>query len=392
MTDNTLDFDDLRPPGAYITAEHDKWRQRVRKFVNEHIAPHIDTWEQSGSIPDAVFVAAADANIYGSGFPAELGGNGGNLDIYERIIFAEELHRLGSGVVFAELATHWIGLPPVIDLGSDTLREQVGRAVLAGRKRVAFAVTEPSGGSDVSRLKTTATKTDELWKVNGCKTLVSGGLRADYILTAVRTGDEGIRGISLLLIDGKSTGVRRTVVDGLSWYSGAIATIEFDDVEVPEDRLIGVENSGFTGLTNQFNVERFSGIASALALSRVCLSEALKFSRERTTFGQRLIDHQVIRHKLVDMIRTVRGTYSYLDHCVWRFNNGDMPVADLCMLKIQATEILEKCAREALHITGGSAYTGASRLERIFRESRIFALGGGTEEILKDLASRQLRF
>jgi acyl-CoA dehydrogenase len=392
MTSASLDFDGLRPPSAFMGEHHQQWRQQVRDFVDEVIAPNIDDWDASGTFPDDVYKSAVKAGVFGFGFPESLGGTGVDTDLYTRAIFAEELHRFGTGVVFADLATHWIGLPPVIEFGDDALREQVGRSVLAGEKRISFAVTEPGGGSDVSRISTVAAKSNDGWIVNGSKTLISGGLRADYVLTAVRTGGDGMRGISLLLIDADDTGVSRSPVPGFSWYNASLASIEFQDVAVPAGRLIGQENAGFAALTRQFNTERVSGIAAALALCRVCLSQAFEFARERETFGKRLIDHQVIRHKLVDMLREVRGTYAYLDSCIWQFENAEVPVADLCMLKVQASTVLERCSRECLHIVGGSAYNGKSRLERIFRESRIFALGGGTEEILKDLAGRQLRF
>jgi acyl-CoA dehydrogenase len=222
--------------------------------------------------------------------------------------------------------------------------------------------------------------------------LISGALRADFLLTAVRTSGEGSGGLSLLLIDADAPGITRRPVPGLGWYSASNGAIEFHDVTVPHDRLIGAENTGFAGLTPQFNVERLSSIAAALAMSRLCVAEAIAWCRRRQTFGKRLIDHQSVRHKLVDLVRLTRIAYAYLDQCVWRIQSPELPVADIAMLKVQATRTLERCAREAMHLLGGAAYTGGSRIERAYREARIFALGGGTEEILDDLAGRQLRF
>ena len=387
-----LGFDELRPPSPFITEVHGAWRDRVRGFVEEAIRPHIDSWDRAGTFPDNVYTKAVAAGVFGMGFPETLGGVNEDADLYHRIIMAEELHRLGSGVVFADLATHWIGLPAVIRFGAKELGETVARSVLTGDKKIAFAVTEPSGGSDVSRLSTKAERKGSDWVVTGEKTLVSGGLRADFVLTAVRTGGPGMGGLSLLLVDTLSPGVSRQPVAGLEWYNRSIASIRFDNVDVPGDRLVGDENRAFAALTDQFNIERFSGIAATLAMSRVCVAAAIEFARERQTFGQRLIDHQSIRHKLVDLIRRIHGAYGYLDQCVWQFENGAVPIADLCLLKVHATKTLEYCAREALHILGGSAYAGTARLERIYREARIFAVGGGTEEVLQDLAARQLGF
>lgn len=387
-----LDFDSLRPPCAFLTPTHNAWRQRVRGFVEQEIAPHIDAWDGAGTFPDRLYEQAVAAGIFGMGFAESLGGVLEDADLYHRIILAEELHRFGTGVVFADLATHWIGLPPVIRFGSDHLLDSVARPVLAGKKRISFAVTEPGGGSDVSRLETSAERQGEAWLVNGEKTLISGGLRADFILTAVRTGGPGMSGLSLLLLDAAAPGVHRDPVTGLGWYNSSIASMTLENVSVPVSNLIGEENRAFAALTQQFNIERFSGVAATLAMSRVCIAEAVAFARGRETFGKRLIDHQSIRHKLVDMVRVVHAAYGYLDQCVWRFENGDVPIADLCLLKVHATTTLEHCAREALHVLGGTAYAGTARLERIYREARIFAVGGGTEEVLRDLSARQLGF
>lgn len=389
---SALDFDALRPPAARLTSAYDEWRRHIRQFVDTEIAPNIEVWNRAGTFPDRLYRKAANAGLLGMGFPEALGGCLENADLYHRIIMGEELHRLGSGLVFADLATHWIGLPPVVSQGNARLDDEVVRPVLAGEKKISFAVTETGGGSDVSRLETRAEKAGSDWLVSGEKTLISGLMRADYILTAVRTGGPGIGGLSLLLIDTQLAGIERKPVEGLKWYNASIGTVRFDATPVPGDCLIGIENRGFHSLTGQFNIERFSGVAAALALGRVCVADALAFAQRREVFGKRLIDHQSVRHKLLDLVRHLRAAYAYLDQCVWRFERGDEMIADLSMLKVQATSTLEHCAREALHVLGGTAYRGTARLERIFRESRIFAVGGGTEEVLRDLAARQLKF
>lgn len=387
-----LDFDGLRPACDAIEPRHHEWRHKLRAFVEQHIAPQIEQWNSTGTFPDELYRHAANAGLLGFGFPAEMGGWHDEADLYHRILFAEEFHRLGSGVVFADIATHWIGLPPVVSNGSQELLGEVARPVLAGEKRIAFAVTEPGGGSDVSRIATTAALDGDSYTVNGSKTLISGAMRADYLLTVVRTGGEGSAGLSLLLIDAGSAGVSMTPVPGLAWYNASNATIEFSDVRVPGGRLIGSEGQAFRSLTEQFNVERFSGVGATLAMSRVATADAIAWAQQRHTFKQRLIDHQSIRHKLVAMIREIHAAYGYLDQCVERFARDELPIADLCMLKIHATGVLERCARDAMQVLGGEAYRGNRRVERIHREARIFTLGGGTEEILSDLAARQMRF
>lgn len=386
-----LDFDGLRPRSPFLTAAHDAWRTKLRSFVDAKIAPHLAAWNAAGTFPDSLYVDAARAGLLGMGFAREYGGTG-SVDLYHRIIFAEEFFRLGSSVVFADLATHWIALPPIIASAPDALRERIARPVLAGETRMAFAVTEPSGGSDVGSFQTTAERRGDVFVVNGAKTLISGATRADYLLTAVRTGGAGSGGLSLLLIEADRPGVSTASIAGLHWYNRNNGSIRFENVEVPVDHLIGVENKGFAGLAHQFNIERFSGIAATLAMARVAMAEAIAFARQRQTFGKRVIDHQVIRHKIVAMIQKVDMTYAYLDTVVWRFEQGETPVAELSMLKVAANKALQHCAQECMQILGGSAYTGDSPVERIYREARSFAVAGGAEEVLFDLAGRQLGF
>lgn len=387
-----LDFDGLRPPSPFLTAGHDAWRTHLRTFIDTHVAPNLDAWDAASDFPDDLYKTAAQEGVSGMGFREDLGGTGEDIDLWHRIIFAEEFFRMGSGVVFADLATPWIALPPIINGGTPEMLNRVARPVLAGDKKIAFAVTEPGGGSDVSGFTTTAERQGNVFVVNGGKTLISGAMKADFLLTAVRTGGPGMGGLSMLLIETDRPGVSRGPVPGLEWYNRNNGWLTFDNVEVPVTNLVGVENRGFAGLAGQFNIERFSGIAATLAMTRTCVAEAIAFARERQTFGKRLIDHQVMRHKIVDMIQRLKVSYALLDILVWRFGRGETPVADLALLKVQATTTLEHCAREGLQVLGGRAYTGHNRVERIYREARIFVIGGGSEEILRDLAAKQMGF
>lgn len=387
-----LDFDGLRPPSPFLTADHDAWRTHLRTFIDTHVAPNLDAWDAASDFPDALYKTAAQEGVSGMGFREDLGGTGEDIDLWHRIIFAEEFFRMGSGVVFADLATPWIALPPIIHGGTPEMLDRVARPVLAGDRKIAFAVTEPGGGSDVSGFTTTAERRGDVFVVNGGKTLISGAMKADFLLTAVRTGGPGMGGLSMLLIETDRPGVSRGRVPGLEWYNRNNGWLAFDNVEVPVTNLVGAENRGFAGLAGQFNIERFSGIAATLAMTRTCVAEAIAFARERQTFGKRLIDHQVMRHKIVDMIQRIKASYALLDILVWRFERGDTPVADLALLKVQATTTLEHCARESLQVLGGRAYTGQNRVERIYREARIFVIGGGSEEILRDLAAKQMGF
>ena len=285
---------------------------------------------------------------------------------------------------------HSIGLPPVLAIGSDEMKARIAPQVLAGEKIHALAITEPSGGSDVANLQTRAVREGDEYVVNGSKMFITGGMRADYYTVAVRTGGEGAGGVSLLLIERDRPGFTRTALKKQGWLSSDTAALYFDDVRVPAENLIGAENQGFAGIMRNFNRERIGMSANANAAARVCFEDALAWARERRTFGKRLADHQVIRHKFAEMARQIAATQAWLEQCAVRIMAGETPVADLSLLKVQATLTMEFCAREAMQILGGSGYMRGGRVERIYREVRVNAIGGGSEEIMRDLAARQL--
>jgi len=385
-----LDFDSLRPPSPFMGDAHDAWRRSMRAFVDRELAPHVDAWEKAGRVPRDVFLKAAEFGLIGAGFPETYGGWSEGYDRFMGIVTSEELARLGAGGVSAALMVHGIGLPPILAIGSDDLKREIAPPVLRGEIQISLAITEPSGGSDVANLATRAEKRGDRYVVNGSKMFITGGMTSRYATTAVRTGGPGAGGVSLLLIDLESKGVTRTQLDKQGWWSSDTAALYFDDVEVPEDRLIGAENAGFIGIMMNFNGERLGMASGAAASARVCIEEAAAWAQQRRTFGKRLADHQVIRHKIAAMVQRVNATTAYLENCAWRVSRGDTPVADLSLLKVQATETLEFCAREASQILGGASYIQGSRVERIYREVRVNAIGGGSEEIMRDLAARQL--
>lgn len=386
-----LDFDGLRPPSPFLTETHTAWRASLRRFIEAEIMPHATAWDEAGAIPRDLFLKAGAFGLLGAGYPEAYGGWSEGYDRFFGIVTSEELARIGAGGVTAALMIHSIGLPPILALGSEALKAEIAPPVLRGAFQVSLAITEPSGGSDVAHLQTRAVPAGNGYRVSGSKMFITGGMTSRYATTAVRTGGEGAGGISLLLIDLTAEGVTRTPLDKQGWWASDTAALYFDDVFVPHDRLIGAENQGFLGIMANFNGERLGMAAGAAASARVCLEEAIAWARERVTFGKRLADHQVIRHKIAAMLQRINATTAYLEQCAWRVQNGETPVADLCLLKVQATETLEFCAKEASQILGGASYLRGSRLERIYREVRVNAIGGGSEEIMRDLAARQLR-
>jgi acyl-CoA dehydrogenase len=285
---------------------------------------------------------------------------------------------------------HGIGLPPVINWGSEAMKHMVAPRVLAGQKHISLGITEPGGGSDVAQLRTTAVRDGDYYIVNGSKTYITGGMRANWVSTAVRTGGEGARGVSMLLIPTDAEGFSRTPLERKQgWWASDTATLYFDNVRVPVENLIGEENRGFLVVMTNFNGERMGMAAGMEALGRVCLEDAVRWARERRTFGKRLADHQVIRHKIAMMKQKLNATQAYIRACYEAIEAGHPNPGDIALLKVQASETLEFCAREAMQILGGIGYMRGNRVERIYREVRVNAIGGGSEEIMRDLAARQ---
>jgi acyl-CoA dehydrogenase len=383
-------FDDWRRRSPYYDETHQAVAESVRRFVEREIAPNIDAWEDARQLPRDLHRKAADAGILGLGYPEEYGGHSQSFDIFHSLTQSEELARPGAGGLTASLMTHGIGLPPVLAMGSDEMKQRIAPAVLAGDKIIALGITEPSGGSDVANLKTRAERVGNKYVVNGSKMFITSGMRADYVTLAVRTGGAGMAGISLLLIEADMPGFTRTPLEKMGWHCSDTAALYFDNVEVPPENLIGPENAGFMGIMQNFNGERLGMAHGACAFARVCLEEAIAYAKDRQTFGKPLVGHQSIRIKLADMERQIWATQAWVDQCAWQVRQGKARPADFAMLKVQATRMLEAVAREAAQVLGGASYLKGAKIERIYREVRVNAIGGGSEEIMLDLAGRQL--
>jgi acyl-CoA dehydrogenase len=376
------------PRSPFYGPEHDAFRHSIRRFVAREIEPFATQWDEAGEFPRDLYAKAGDIGYLGLGYPAEYGGV--ECDRFMTILAMQELARGGSGGVCAGLFSHAIAAPPILKRGSAAMKARVLPEILSGRKIAALAVTEPSGGSDVANLQTQARRDGDHYVVNGSKTFITSGMRADFLTVAVRTGGQGAGGISLLLIEGGASGLQRTPLAKMGWWASDTATLYFDDCRVPVANLIGEENAGFKTIMLNFNDERLNGSAFCNGFSRVCLEEAIAYSKQRVTFGKPLSQHQVIRHKLVDMAQRIEATQAMLELLTWRVEHGENPVAEICMLKNQATQTMAFCASEGVQIFGGAGFLRGAKVERIYREVKVNAIGGGTEEIMKELASRQM--
>ena len=365
------------------------------RFAQTDLLPHIDAWERAGQIPREVHARAAAAGLLGLGYPESLGGTPAPFVLRNAVSTA--LSRVtGSGGVLAALFSHNIGLPPILHHGLPALQQRVIPPVLRGEQIAALAITEPGGGSDVARLRTTARREGDHWVIDGEKVFITSGLRADWITVAVRTGEPGTKGaggISMIVVPGNAAGLSRTELHKMGWWSSDTAHLRFDGVRVPADHLLGTEGGGFRIIMTNFNGERLAMSAMALGFAQACLDEALDWARQRQTFGQPLMGHQVIRHKLVDMRMRIEATAAWTQQVAARSDAGDEGpewVAQVCMLKNQATQTMQFCADQAVQILGGMGFMRGTRSERIYREVKVMMIGGGAEEIMKELAARQL--
>lgn len=376
------------PPASYYTEEHLAFRASVKRFVDKELLPHVDAWDEAETFPRELYRRTAELGLLGLGFPEQYGGTPG--DLFHEMVMVEEMTRTGSGGLLASLFSHTIGAPPILVGGSEQLKNRVLPQILSGEKISALAVTEPSGGSDVANLNTRAVRDGEYYVVDGSKTFITSGMRADYITVAVRTGGPGAGGISALLIEGDTPGLSRTPLKKMGWWCSDTAQLHFDHCRVPATNLLGKENRGFEIFMRNFNHERLMMALQAYGFARVCLDEASDWAKERTTFGKHLVEHQVVRQKLVAMATRIEATRALLEDMAMRLERGESPIAQLCMLKNFATQTMQLCADSAVQILGGMGFMRGTKSERIYREVKVAMIGGGAEEVLADLAARQL--
>lgn len=383
---------DLLPRGPGWTSDNaDTYRaiaDSVLGFVRRDVLPHLEAWETAGQLPSELYLKAAAAGLLGLGYPERWGGV--PADGFARMAATRALCEAGSGGLFAGLMSHGIALPPLLALGGDELIARIAPEVLAGSKRMALCVTEPRGGSDVANLTTTAVRDGDDYVVSGAKAFITTGLTADWLTVAVRTGEPGASGVSVLMIEGDRPGIGKARLDKMGWRCSDTALLHFDGVRVPADQLVGGEGLGFLGLMHNFNQERLGIATLAWGMAEVCLADAVDWCRQRETFGKPLLVRQAVRHKLVDLRTRIEAVRCVLESVAWRIDQGDEPVAEVCMLKNLATATLEHVAGEALQLLGGAGYIRGCRIERIFRETKVLSIGGGASEVLADLAARQL--
>ncbi len=377
----------------WTTPERLQLRKTVRSFVEQDIAPYLNQWENDGEIPRELHKKAAALGLIGAGFPEEVGGDGG--DLADAVVICEEMHQAGaSGGLFASLFTSGIALPHLIAAGDADQIEKWVRPTLAGEKIGSLAITEPGGGSDVGHLRTKAVRDGEHYLVNGSKTYITSGCRADFVVTAVRTGGDGAAGVSLLVIEKGTPGFEVTgKLDKMGWRASDTAELSFVDARVPVGNLVGAENSGFAQIAQAFLTERIALAAQAYASAQRCLDLTLQWVRDRETFGKPLIARQSVQNTVTEMARKIDIARVYTRSLVERSmqENQDF-IAEVCFAKNTAVESGEWVANQAVQLFGGLGYMRESEVERQYRDMRILGIGGGTTEILTGLAAKRLGY
>ncbi|WP_341924736.1 acyl-CoA dehydrogenase family protein [Nocardioides psychrotolerans] len=362
------------------------------EFVRREVAPHLQEWEDAGIFPRELYLAAAKQGLLGMAFPEEVGGSGATM--LESLEMQEGMFAAGaSSGLMAGLFTSGIALPHIAASGNADLIDRFVRPTLAGELIGSLAVTEPGGGSDVAGIRTTAVRDGEHYVVNGAKTFITSGTRADFVTTAVRTGGPGHAGISLLVVERGTPGftVDRSLRK-MGWHCSDTAELSYVDVRVPVANLVGAEDSGFYQIAEQFVVERVGLAVHAYGIAGRALELTAAYCRDRETFGKPLISNQVVRHKLVEMRRQVEISRVYTHDVARRHAAGENVIAEACLAKQTACDAVTYVCDQAVQLHGGAGYMHGTEVERHYRDARILPIGGGATEVLTDLAAKLMGY
>ena len=371
----------------WFDESHDQFRQMCQRFAKEQIAPHAEKWEEQGLFDRELYVAAAEAGVLAPTFPEAYGGGGG--DAFHGVIAGEELLRGGSTGVCVGLGSLNIGLPPILALGSEEQKQRFLPPVLSGEKISALAITEPNTGSDVAGVRTKAVKDGDSYVLHGSKTFITSGARADYVSVLARTSDDPHTGLTFFVVEKGMKGFEVSKsLKKTGWWASDTAELSFDEVRVPVENRIGDEGSGFLALMKNFENERLMLAINGTALAKLSLEYAIAYSKEREAFGRPIRKFQVIRHKLADMATAVASSQALTYQVAAQINAGKPVMVEAAMAKNHAAMVAREVCWEAVQIFGGMGYMRETVVERFARDARLLPIGGGTQEIMKEIISR----
>lgn len=375
---------------TYFTEEHDLFRESLKDFLQKEVVPHIEKWEKTGTIERFIWEKFGEMGFFGINYPEAYGGL--NLDLFYTVIFLEELQKINSGGFAAAMWAHsYLAMTHLNAEGDERIKKDYLAPSILGKKIGCLCITEPFGGSDVAAMRTTAVKKGDKYIINGSKTFITNGIYSDYLVVAAKTSPElGNKGISIFLIDRDVKGVSATKLDKLGWRASDTAEIAFDNVEIPVENLMGEENKGFPYIMQHFALERLIMGINAHARSEFAIDYTLQYMSEREAFGKTINKFQALRHKMAELVTDVEHCKLFNYATIARLDKGDYVVKEATMSKLKSTKVADDVMYSCLQMLGGYGYIEEYPLARLFRDSRLGPIGGGTSEILKEIIAKMV--
>ena len=372
----------------YFTEEHNLFRASLQDFLQKEVVPNIETWEKSGVIDKSVWTKFGDMGFFGINYPEAYGGM--NLDLFYTIILLEELQKINSGGFAAAVWAHvYLAMTHLNAEGDEAIKQKYLTPSITGEKIGCLCITEPFGGSDVAGMRTTAVKNGDHYIVNGSKTFITNGVYSDYLIIAAKTNPElGNKGISILVLDRDMKGVSATKLDKLGWRASDTGEIAFDNVKVPVSNLMGEEGKGFSYIMQHFSLERLIMGVNAHARAEFALEYALKYMSEREAFGKSIDKFQALRHTIADLYTDMEICKEFNYSVTYKLNKGDYVVKEATMSKLKSTKMADAVIYQCLQFLGGYGYMEEYPMARLFRDSRLGPIGGGTSEILREILAK----
>ena len=372
----------------YFNEEHNLFRESLREFLDREVRPNIEDWEKAGKIPKSIWQKMGKMGFLGLTFPEKYGG--GDLDFFFEVILNEELGRLNSGgFVITQQVVQYMSAPYIYKYGSDKLKEKYLPGIISGDLIGCIGITEPDAGSDTKNIQTRAELVDDHYLINGSKTFITNGLYGDFVVLVVKTDTSaGSKGVSLICVDLDLKGITKNKINKLGWHSSDTAELGFDNVKVPKENLIGEEGEGFYYLMNGLQLERLCFLPSNVATMEYALSVSLDYMSQRTAFGRTIDKFEVIRHRVSQLSAELEALKAFSYYCCDLFDKGIYDVKLCSMGKLLVTELHEKISTQCLQFFGGNGYTEDYPMARMFRDSRIGTIGGGTSEIMREIIAK----
>ncbi|UBZ11135.1 acyl-CoA dehydrogenase family protein [Leeuwenhoekiella palythoae] len=375
---------------VYFSEEHKLFRESLRDFLQKEVVPHIEKWEKTGEIERFIWTKMGEMGYFGLASPEEYGGL--DLDIFYTVIFLEELQRINSGGFAAAMWAHaYLAMTHLKAEGDSFIKEKYLAPSITGEKIGCLCITEPFGGSNVAGMRSTAVLEGDHYILNGSKTFITNGVYSDYLVVAAKTSpDKGNKGLSIFVIDRDAEGVSATKLDKLGWRASDTGEIAFNDVKVPVANLMGEEDKGFTYIMQHFALERLIMGVNAHARAEFALEYAMKYMSERTAFGKTIDRFQALRHSVAEMASEIEMVKAFNYSIAHNLNTGDYVVKEASMSKLLSTKIADEVIYKCLQMLGGYGYMEDYPLARMFRDSRLGPIGGGTSEILKEIIAKMV--